>query len=196
MANFIFDLDETLVGGDLVAIISTSLFKNKVLDKVYTNIDVSRYNLDGLPELLKDRVNDAFNDPKFVWYKHPLPAVNYFLKSLISDNNNLGIITARPDNIKEETLRFLKARFYNIDFSLGIYFTSDKEQILKSIKPDYYFDDNVFHCIRAKTLGVTTYLISNKHTPWNHEFAREQLKVINPVKVLRNVAFFSEMSVY
>jgi FMN phosphatase YigB (HAD superfamily) len=202
MSNFLFDLDETLVGGDIVSATSVRLLKDNLIDRLYTNRDVKNYNLSDLPSLLRQRVISNFSDPEYVWYKQPIPGALYFLKYLESLGHSTGILTARPAPIHAETVKFLRARFQDIEFDLGINFVNDDEK-MKSIAPsktetlseinsDYYFDDNIDYCKQAQALNIKTFLISNKHTAWNHEFALEQKASINPIEVLRNVAFFPE----
>lgn len=207
MKTFLFDLDETLVGGDLISYTSAELLKKGVIDRLYTNKDINYYDLRDLPELLRIRTLERFSDPEYVWYKHPIPGAYFLLKFLESCNHQTGIVTARPEIIRSETHRFIRARFPDIKFDLGINFINtnkdpdglmgvSKKDYLSRAMPDYYFDDNADHCLAAYELGISTYLISNKHTPWNHKFAEDQISKNHPVKVLRNVAFFPEMRVY
>lgn len=207
MANLLFDLDETLVGGDMISSTSSELLKNGVIDRQYTNKDSHHYDLRNLPDLVRVRTIQRFSDPEYVWYKHPIPGAYYLLRFLELSAHRLGIVTARPIVLRTETVKFIRARFPAIEFDLGINFVNNTETVgdkempskvcfLEKNKPDYYFDDNAEYCTQAKSLGIKTYLISNKHTPWNHEFAKQQLALPDPVKVLRNIAFFPETSAY
>lgn len=204
--RFLFDLDETLVEGDLISLASAELLRDGFIDRLYTNRDVKNYDLRDLPELLRTRVFDKFADPRYVWYKYPIAGVYYMLSFLENNGHETGIVTARPSPILKETTRFLRGRFPNLEFDLGINFVNStddanggsmpsKMEKLKEISPDFYFDDNVDYCIQSKNLGIETYLISNKHTPWNHQFAENQKVELDPVRVLRNAAFFPEMRI-
>lgn len=207
MSLFFFDLDETLVWGDLILHVSAELLKNKVINKQYSNRDSHYYDLRELPEIVRARTIQRFADPDFVWHKALIPGVYYFLRFLEQAGHYLGIVTARPRTLREETKRFVKARFPSVEFGVGIHFVNDsntvgdkgmpsKLDVLRNSEPDYYFDDNVEYCIQAKKLKIKTYLISNKHTPWNHKFAKEQEAALDPIITLRNVSFFPETSVY
>lgn len=201
--KFMFDLDDTLVAGDVIADVCSKMMRDGLIDKLYTNLDVKNYDLRDLPPSLSKGVKRAFADPDYVWIKRPISGSYYFLRFLSETGHEIGIITARPASTTEETIRFLVARYHHITFRLGIHVINNNNQIdmtdiptkrakLEEIKPDFYFDDNADYCIQGNDLGIETFLISNKQTPWNHEFAKE-LKITNhPITVLRNVAFFPE----
>jgi hypothetical protein len=202
-----FDLDDTVVSGDIVSYCAAKLLSRNLIDKLYTNRDIQNYDLRDLPPLLRERVLQAFSDPDYVWMKAPIAGAFYFLKSLEANNHKTGILTSRPLLIRDETFRFMSARFPNVQFELGINFACTKNQadmvnipdklkVLKTINPDYFFDDNSEYCVQAKENGINTYLISNKYTPWNHVFAEVQKTQLDPIKILRNVAFFPETRVY
>jgi len=201
--KFMFDLDDTLVSGDVIADVSAKMLRDGLIDRPYSNANVSKYDLSDLPENLRERIKRAFADPDYVWLKRPIVGSYYFLWYLNENSHDIGIITARPASTTNETVRFIKARFPNITFRLGIHVINQHNQIdmkniptkqdkLSETKPDFYFDDNSDYCMQAHNLGIETFLVSNKQTPWNHEFA-SQLKLTNhPITVLRNVAFFPE----
>lgn len=196
-----FDLDDTLVSGDIIADVSAKMVKDNLINKLYSNADITNYDLRDLPENLKDRVKRAFADPEYVWIKKPIVGSYYFLYYLSMTEHEIGIITARPASTTGETIRFIHARFPGISFKLGIHIINNNNQIdmtniptkedkLKEIQPDFYFDDNQDYCMQSHNLGIETYLVSNKQTPWNHDFAT-QLKLTNhKITVLRNIAFF------
>jgi len=203
--KFIFDLDDCLVSGDTIASLAAKLFRQGLVDKLYTNQDIMHYDLRDLPDLLRARANQEFSEAEYVWHKFPIPGANFFLHYIETSDHETGIVTARPTAVEEETRRFVIARFPGIQFSLGISFVNkgvsdmgnmpNKLELLKKLAPDYFFDDNADYCSQAKAAGIKTYLISNKYTPWNHEFAEQQRTALDPVRILRNVAFFPETSV-
>lgn len=201
--KFMFDLDDTLVSGDVIADVCSKMIRDGLIDKLYTNLDVMNYDLRDLPPALASRVKRAFADPDYVWIKRPIVGSYYFLRFLSETGHDLGIITARPASTTGETIRFLAARFHQVTFRLGIHVINNNNQIdmkniptkadkLAEIKPDFYFDDNADYCQQSNDLGIETFLISNKQTPWNHEFAKELKQRNHPITVLRNVAFFPE----
>lgn len=205
--KFLFDLDDTLVSGDTIAAVSTKMMKDGVIDQIYTNADIKHYDLRDLPENVSARVKEGFADPKYVWVKHPIVGTYYFLNYLENSGHELGMVTARPMETVVETVRFMKARFPDIDFALGHHFVNSesqlnmkdlpsKERVLEEIEPTFYFDDNVDYCKQANNLGIKTYLISNKFTPWNREYAEELKKETGGIQVLRNVGFFPEVLLF
>lgn len=206
--KFVFDLDDTLVSRDIIEYISTRLFAEGKIDRVYSNLDITNYDLRDLPANLKERVQLGFANPEYVWLKQPIVGSYYFLHYLSKAGHKIGIVTARPASTTKETIRFIKARFPNIDFELGIHVINRENQIdmkntptksdcLGKLEPDFYFDDNADYCKQSQSLEIETYLISNKKTPWNHELADEINKAdgAHPIKILRNVAFFPETKI-
>lgn len=203
--KFLFDLDDTLVSGDVVSDTSAKLLSRGLIDRLYTNKDVKNYDLRDLPDLVRIRATQTFSDPDHVWRKWPIPGVYYFLRTIEACGHQTGIVTARTITTITETIRFINARFHDIKFALRVNFVNtddhvdmksgcmpSKIEMLDKIKPDYYFDDNPDYCLQSKKLGIKTYLISNKYTPWNHDFAEAQRTELDPILVLRNVAFFPE----
>lgn len=202
--TFIFDLDDTLVFGDIIRDVSSKMVTEGLIDKTYSNADITHYDLRELPENVRERTKRAFADPEYVWIKRPIVGCFYFLYYLESSNHTTGIITSRPATILRETLRFLGARFSGIKFGAGIHFINTENHVdmenvipakadkLAELRPDFYFDDNADYCWQAHDLNIGTFLVSNKQTPWNHEAARLLKKTNHPVTVIRNVAFFPE----
>lgn len=200
--KFIFDLDDTLVAGDVIESVATKMYTEGKIDRIYTNDDVRAYDLTGLPDNLKERVKEKFADPEMVWIKRPIPGATYLLHYLEYFGHVTGIVTARPVSVKKETQKFIKARFSEISFALGLTFVNSqncidmknvpsKYETLKQLDPDFYFDDNIQYCLQAADQGIRTYLISNKFTPWNHTVKNDE-NFNSKVHVLRNVAFFPE----
>lgn len=200
--RFIFDLDDTLVAGDVIKSVATKMYAEDKIDRIYTNNDVQAYDLTGLPENVADKVKEKFADPEMVWIKRPIPGAIYLLHYLEAHGHSTGIVTARPASVEKETAKFVRARFSDIRFELGLTFVNSqncidmknvpsKYETLKKLAPDYYFDDNVQYCLQAAEQGINTYIVSNKFTPWNHMAVTED-NFTSKVKVLRNVAFFPE----
>lgn len=199
--KFLFDLDDTLVCGDIIEDISMKMYSEHKIDRIYTNNDAKHYDLRDLPMELAERVKKAFADPEYVWIKKPIKGALYFLHYLYHYKQEVGIVTARPITTKKETFKFLAARFHGICFDLGIHFANvqncidmvnlpSKGEILEDIAPDVYFDDNINYCLEAQKLGIKTYIVSNKFTPWNHEAEEDERVEVKRLETLRNVAFF------
>lgn len=167
---FLFDLDETLVTGDLIKVASQQLLENGQIDRVYTNFDVQDYDLTGLPNQLKTRVLDLFNDPLFAAEpKYIIESVYSFIYSIQAMGCRLGILTCRPRHLRVATLTNLGREFPGIIWDEGVHFSSNasKLELLKQLMPDYFFDDRLEFCNESAQLGIKTYLITNKYCPWN-----------------------------
>lgn len=183
--NFIFDLDETLVTKDIIEVVSTELFLDKKIDRIYTGKDTKDFKGSNLPKIVRDKMNEAFCDPiKGCLDKAPIPGAYILLYYLLhAKHHRLGIVTSRPMSLHEPTKYILYRDFYNINFNLGIHFSnkryncyeeSSKKEILSDIRARcggfIYFDDNYSHCKEAIKAGADkAYLISNENTGWNKD---------------------------
>lgn len=195
---FVFDLDETLVGGDVIEAVSHSMINNKQLDRVYTGADVTTWDLDGIPDILKKAVFEAFSDKYYgCMMKRPIPESYYFLSALTLYKCKISILTARPKNLENLTIKKLKLDFPRIKFEDIIFANNgnaistganriNKYDALKKLNPDFFFDDAIEYCNSSASLGINTFLISNKYSGWNHN----QSKLDNKVKVLKHIGKF------
>jgi FMN phosphatase YigB (HAD superfamily) len=186
--KFCFDLDETLVRGDVITQASRILAAEGKIDRIFTGKDVTSWDLDGIPECVKEKSYELFEDAWFaVWNKKPIVGVETFLDYLLVRGHDLYIITARPKKLHEDTIRFMKERFKGHKFvNIICVDGSNNSKIIELAKlnPDYYFDDNITYCEEARLLGINTYMISNEHTPWNHHICHHDITRI------KNVSFF------
>jgi len=189
----LFDLDDTLVIGDLVQEASFRLWNKTIIDRIYTQADVRSWDMSNLPDPLRDEILESYSRPSLgVWYKKPMYGVYYFLLALKAHNFSIGILTARPSSLYEETCKYLKQFFPLITFDLGINFCNkehhqsfsmpNKKKILEEIMPDFYFDDIVKYCLSANELGIKSILVSNGHTPWNATWFNHTKEITAVVK--------------
>jgi len=179
------------------------MFHAKELKRLYSGRDVTNFNLDGLPENLKERVVEAFHLPRYAEIKEPIPEAYYFLCSLTLNNHTISVLTARAANLRNATLsslasgfpniRFRKIKFCNIhkEVKLGKD-RPDKKEKLKELEPDIYFDDATEYCNMAAELGIETYLISNAYTGWNKSCDN----LNKNIKVIKHVGQFDCRRVY
>ena len=174
--HFLFDLDETLVKGDIIKTVSLDMYFKGELYRVYSGRDISSYNLTGLPENLKEKVLDAFINPKFVYLKQVINEAYNFLCCLQLYGHSISILTSRSLSIQKETIDFINTKFprinfLNVEFCTNSSITADarisKKEKLLHLKPDFYFDDAIHYCNESANLGIETYLISNNYTGWN-----------------------------
>lgn len=198
VSNIIFDLDETIVVGDVIEKVSRDMLSEGKLDRVYTNSDIHHYDFRELPQELRVKLVDAFSNPESPWMKSPMPGVFYFLRTLEELGHLTGVVTARAKCTMDSTKEFLKKEFEGVNFELGTYTVNQgdvvntgdmpsKVELLISLATDVYFDDNVEYALSAKRAGISeVYLISNSHTLWNHCVEADDVRI----PVLKNPAFY------
>jgi acid phosphatase class B len=199
--NLVFDLDETLVKGDVIQNVSMDMLLRGEIDRVYTGMDVVDFKLTGLPSSLKCKVIKAFSDPVYACFKkEPIPEAYYMIKALLDgsgfENTWIYIVTARPKHLYDLTCKQVQS-FFDLDASF-IHFANtkteillddrpNKSDILKTLEADVYFDDSIEYCNQAVSAGIPdVYLISNSYTGWN----QNQQELNLNVKVIKNVAQF------
>ena len=186
MSIMCFDLDEVLVKYDIITQASRILMVDGVIDKIYTNKDITSWELAGIPEIVKTKTYELFSNPEYaVWKKKPIPGVELFLDYLQFKKHELHILTSRPECCHNDTYEFVKKVFgTNIKTTCVSDPGKSKLHNLAIINPDYYFDDNITFCEESRLLGINTYLISNEYTPWNHKL------IHGDITRIKNVAFF------
>lgn len=185
---FCFDLDETLVRGCVITQASRILAAAGEIDRIYTGKDVTSWELDGLPDRVKEKTLELFNDKHYaVQNKKPIVGVEVFLNYLKTKGHELHILTARPASLHGDTTEYI-LRVFGVGMFKQITCVDGcnnrKIMALAKINPDYYFDDNISYCEEARLLGIDTYMISNEHTPWNHYIVHHEITRI------KNVSFF------
>lgn len=188
MARFVFDFDETLVTGDVVVQASRELLKTGRIDRMYTNRDLTSWELDGVPTCVKERCIELFNDEDWiVWKKRPVPGSQVLLHTLKMMGHDIEVLTARNSAQEQGTREFIKKYFTglinDVHFSKQDFKNkASKLQELSRMNADYFFDDNPTFCEEARMLGITTFMISNEETGWNNKCA-----IHNDIKRLRSV---------
>lgn len=197
--NFVFDLDETLVIGDVIKMASKELYYKNEIGKIYTGEDVVNTNLDPLPDNLKKLVREYFTDPHVNQYhKEIIKGTNTLLYYLVSKGHNVSILTARPLPVQKATVDFVWEKYNSLFIGsrfvspINTYFSNafetcdpeinvSKKYILRQLKPDFYFDDNPQHCLEAIDIVQNIYLIKNKYTGWNRNFNHERINELKSV---------------
>jgi hypothetical protein len=171
-----FDLDDTLVYGDIIAEASKRLGLN------FSNKDVTSLDLEGIPQTVRELTKKLFSDPEVAALnKKFLPGVQYLLKYLDHDEYAVNIVTARPKHLMPATKSMFKANgvsphrfkfhFPNVEEDVRLAENRpSKLDVIASLKLHMYFDDAPVYCLQALQAGVQqVFLVTNKHTPWNQE---------------------------
>lgn len=186
MSIFCYDLDETVVKGDIITQASRILISEGKIDKVYTNRNVIDWELNGLPDIVKAKTRELFKIPKYaVHSKIPIPGAEITLNYIYNKSHDIFALTSRPPECHDDTITHINKTFPDIFTDVICVDKSSKLHALASLDPDYYFDDNISFCEEARLLGIKNiYLISNEYTPWNHTLVHPDIKRI------KNIAFF------
>lgn len=196
--KILFDLDETLVEGDIVKLASTKLFIEKKLDRIYTGQDITNPNLDPLPNNLKILIRHYFADPFVNYHKRPIIGTDILIYYLISRGHEVSILTARPKTTHGGTLSFvhdhynsiftprkinspIKTYFSNNDNSCDEHTHISKENLLNELRPDFFFDDRSEHCLEAIDIVPNVFIIKNKYTGWNRDFKHDKVQELKSV---------------
>ena len=192
-----FDLDETLVYGDIIK------EAGRQLGFICNNSDVTTLNLDGIPPPVRDKAIELFSDPiHAALNKKFLPGIPYLLKYLYDETYfSVHIITSRPEHLLAPTVSMFKAssiipnrfKFHFPNKEIDIKLTDNRPKkldIITKLKLDMYFDDAVCHCDEAIAAGVhQVFLVSNKHTPWNHGVIDKRIRRIKSILDLNSWEF-------
>jgi hypothetical protein len=195
--KFLFDLDETLYVGDLIFIASCMLTREKLIDRIYTGKDVTKFpDMDGVPDIVREKTIELFSDPIYgAVEKTPIAGAFNMLEVLSMRNNHIGVLTARPQCIRKATEFALWRDFPHINIEILFANTSNtgcksvsKTKLLKQFNPDYYFDDHFEYCKEAKKTcpNCNVFMISNSHTRWNQEISSLSLDTIKKIKSIND----------
>lgn len=195
----LFDLDETLYLGDLVKVAHAKLMADGIVLPLYTGADVKDFQFSNLPEILRQYLFETFKDPieaalnkKLLCGAYPFI---YFLKRIRCWK--IGVVTARPSTTHEATKFCLWRDFPNLTWDEirfanttgGHKDTISKADIIKELQPTFYFDDHYDYCLEAKKASkAEVYMISNKHTGWNHDKIPEARA--NGIKIVKSILEF------
>ena len=182
-----FDLDETLVYGDIIA------EAGRQLGIQCSNKNVTTFDLSGIPKPIKQRAIELFSSVEYAVYKKKFfPGIFYFL-DWCSPYHEIHIITSRPAILRHPTINMFRREglnLSNIDFHFP---NSSKEMKVGDDRPskldvfnqlslDMYFDDSIEYCKEAITAGIEqVFLISNKNTTWNHKKCDQRIRRIKSV---------------
>lgn len=156
------DLDHVLVDLHVV---------EKASGQSFTQKDVVSWGYSEFPAAVQLRIWQLLRDTSFMMeYCFPKAGIQDKLDSLNRAGHVTAIVTSRFPEVQDETRSFVRTYIPqiggNVFFSNGV----DKLDILKSIKADYYIDDNPACMAEAFYHGISCVLVSNEETKYNHEF--------------------------
>jgi len=174
MYNIAFDLDDCLV--DLFAEIK-KIFK--LNNKKY--LPVIDWNFSNYPDDIKKQIYEMFQDPKRMCQLKTFSFAKILLKYLKSRGYCINIVTARHENIKQQTINFVYELFGIIPIVVN--FGESKLEVLKKLKTDIYIDDCPLQLDTYMKNGIRCILISNKNTLYNW-YIRDRLTWFENMKKL------------
>jgi len=153
---------------DLDSVLFINNVAKDVCDKY--GVDYPRtYNLDGLPEDVKNECYNIYSDKEFMCSLRPYPESIGIDKALSDAGHNVYVITSRDSDIEYETKSMILKYFKHFD---GIYCVGeDKTEIYKKLDIDVVIDDNADHIYSSLELGIKhCLLLSNDYTTYNEDY--------------------------
>ena len=177
-----FDLDDTLITTDVVRLASKKFGYTK-----YSNLTKRDWRFTSFPEDLRKEIFRMYSSPKYMCYMaDPIDGARNLLKELKAAGFKLIIITARVSRLKRATKNFVKKHFPEIDEVYFVDILETKKNLFKKLKIDYWVDDAPHEIKNSLTLGIKSFMISNKNTNYNWSMKKTSgLRVIKSVKELR-----------
>ena len=177
-----FDLDDTLVKTDVVSLASKKFGYTK-----YSDLTKRDWRFTSFPEDLRKEIFRMFSSSKYMCYlANPIDGSQNLLKELKEAGFKLIIITARVKKLKRATKNLVKKYFPEIDDVYFVDIVETKKNLFKKLKIDYWVDDAPHEIKNALTLGIKSFMISNKNTNYNWSMKKSSgLRVIKSVKDLK-----------
>ena len=112
MAKYCFDLDGVLLEWDIIIEASILLVKEEKINKIYSGRDITSWQLDGVPDCVKEKAYELFNIKKYaVDDKRIIAGVQVFLEYLKYKKHHLSILTARPAALHYATINYIHDKF-------------------------------------------------------------------------------------
>jgi len=165
--NIAFDIDDTLVNNDMVTkyLAAQGYDPYKVLRNFHIrNLKITKAEAKYIHTMFS---MDEMNHLK------PNPNAQYVIETLSqSDINEIFLITARGEEVKDGTINMINDHFPTI-LEENIFFTAggSKEDILKELEIDVFVEDNIEAVLELapKMPEVKFFVLSYSETPHNHD---------------------------
>jgi uncharacterized HAD superfamily protein len=184
MMNIAFDADDTLFNNDLT---------NKYLTaQGYDAHEVLRsFHIRNLKikDDEKKHIHTLFNNKAMNKLK-PNPNAKHVVETFARyKTNEIFVITARGENVKDGTIKMVKKHFpvikpYNIHFTAG----GSKEELLRELEIDIFVEDNIEAVLELapKMPEIMFFVLSYEETPHNHDTIAS-MKPMHNVQIVSNL---------
>ena len=160
--NIVVDLDDTLFESNVIM---------DVVNKYrlpFQRSDIKTWELFELPEYCRVEVRKRWNQQKHMCRLIPCEDAVETINTWSNNGHHLYCVTSRSKKIEKETKKMVSHWFPTIKNTYVV--EGSKVEILKELKPDLFIDDGGHHMLDALQLNINVVLISNKHTPYNHDY--------------------------
>lgn len=180
--NIGIDIDGTMFDNFIIECVSKEHKLN------YTKKDVIRWDLTGIPDVIREEVFRRYKNPLYMCnkkYNKPVINLKSKLETWKKQGHKLIVISARDSKVRLDTKRMLNNYFEGFDKILFVNPSSTKKFKFLNEKLDIWIDDNPKECKSAVDLGIKTFLISNQKTHYNHNIRK--YKNINVVSNISEI---------
>jgi phosphoglycolate phosphatase-like HAD superfamily hydrolase len=128
-----------------------------------------------------------YASPKYMSYMaRPIDGAKQLLKDLKKAGFKIIVITARVNSLHRSTRNLVKKEFPEVDDVYFVDITETKKDLFKKLKISYWVDDAPHEIKNSLTLGIKSFMISNKNTNYNWNMKKAAgLKSIKSVKELK-----------
>lgn len=177
-----FDLDDTLVKTDIIRLASEKFGYTK-----YSDLTKRDWRFTNFPEDLRKEIFRMYASPKYMSYlANPIDGARELMKELKKQGFTIYIITARVSRLKRSSKNLVKKLFPEVDSVYFVDILETKKELFKKLKLDFWVDDAPHEIKNALTLGIKSFMISNKNTNYNWNMKKAAgLKSIKSVKELK-----------
>ena len=186
--NIGVDLDSTLIEAHAV---------NNAAKKLGYNIsqkDQLTWNKHEFPKDLQELILEYYALPAEMCHAAiPIEGAQAKIKDWSERGHNVILITARGENLKDETISMVNRLFPEIKEICFSGYNEPKASIMSDKKLDIWVDDAAHGIEEAIELGIDCYLVSNNNTKYNHSIPvkhAENPKLKGVVKIISDIKDF------
>lgn len=183
-----FDLDSTLIES-----LATEMAA-KDLSLGFSQKDVTDWQYSNFEPKFSKRVFERFVCPECMCHlPKPLPGAQELLEELNKEGFYIVIITARGEDLIEETVKMINRYFPSVQDINFCGLGKPKASIMKAKNLDFWVDDAPHGVEEALALNIPTYMISNNYTKYNWDL-NYQLHYNKAPHFKKSVKNLSELS--
>ena len=181
--NIGLDLDDVLIDVHIIQ----SVIDDYNLD--LTMDDIKHWDLRDLPKDAREETFRRFKDAHYNCDRvKPIEGVSETLRTWKRQGHKLIVITSRPKEIALETIDMVQNKFPDVD-KVIVANHGEKKKYMIEEHLDMFVDDAPKYIHEANEAKIPkVFLISNKHTPYNHEYRdSEKEDQFGTVKCIKDI---------